>query len=291
MPNSSALARASDIAPVDPPVITPPVDPGRAAMLVEFGVKRHARVVLARLRATGRKTGRAALRRRGNGAPLRSVYGVDLVANFGDKTFRYCLYGTYGNYFSDFLKRQRQPFTFLDIGANQGLYSLIAGTNPACTQVLSFEPVGRTHALLGANLAVNGLSGKARAINAGVSDRGGTAEICVKPGHSGVSSLDRPGSDGFGATETITLVSGSDIAGMVGGTEPVIVKIDVEGHEATVVKALAASPLIDRVAAVFYEMDERWADAAAVEATLRAAGFTRFRKHGLGRHYDVMALR
>lgn len=229
--------------------------------------------------------------RRGDRVPLRSVYGVDLVANFADKTFRYCLYGTYGRYFSDFLSAQERTFAFLDIGANQGLYSLIAGSNPASTQVIAFEPVAKTYALLMANIAANGLAGKVRAVNAGVSDRGGHADIAIKPGHSGVASLDRPGAEGFGGTERVALLCADDIAAMVPGTEPIIVKIDVEGHESAVVKSLAQSPLIDRVAAIFYELDERWADQDAVRQALESAGFTQFHKHGLGRHYDVMALR
>ena len=46
-----------------------------------------------------------------------------------------------------------------------------------------------------------------------------------------------------------------------------------------------------RVAAIFYEVDDRWASAGEIERLLRAAGFTRFVKYGRGHHYDVLASR
>ena len=73
------------------------------------------------------------------------------------------------------------------------------------------------------------------------------------------------------------------------GTAPLIVKIDVEGHEETVIEALMASAHRARIAAIFYEIDERWVDAPAIEARLRAACFARFIRFGVGRHYDILA--
>ena len=52
-----------------------------------------------------------------------------------------------------------------------------------------------------------------------------------------------------------------------------VVKIDVEGHEEAVVEALMASAHRDRIAAIFYEVDERWTDGAAIARRLGSAGF------------------
>lgn len=272
------------------PVYLLPLE-GRLALWLEFGLRRHGRVAMARLKASARRCGRAIRRRRDDLAPVRSAYGIDLIPNFADKTFRYCLYGTYGRFFADFLRGQDTPFAFLDIGANQGLYSLIAAANPACMQVTAFEPVASTYALLQRNLIANGHHARVRAVNAGVSNRSGPASIAIKPGHSGVATLSRPDAATFGMMESVTLMDGHELAAILPGNEPIIVKIDVEGHETEVIAELVASPLIGRVTAVFYEMDERWADAAAVRELLASVGFTRLRKHGVGRHYDVMAMR
>ena len=92
---------------------------------------------------------------RGDG-PVRSAYGVLMVPNWQDTTFRYCIFGTYGSDLSDLLLGQREEFVFVDIGANQGLYSLIAAQNPKCRQIIAFEPVPVTHARLAANVGLNG---------------------------------------------------------------------------------------------------------------------------------------
>ena len=59
----------------------------------------------------------------------KSAYGVKLHSKWGDATFNLCLSGTYGYFFSDFLNNIEKPYSFLDIGANQGIYSLVASKN------------------------------------------------------------------------------------------------------------------------------------------------------------------
>jgi len=44
-----------------------------------------------------------------------------------------------------------------------------------------------------------------------------------------------------------------------------------------------------RIAAIYHEVDERWIDAVATAARLRAAGFKRVTRFGIGRHYDILA--
>src|SRR6476661_2982883 len=58
-----------------------------------------------------------------------SVYGPLLQNRWHDATFRFCISGMYGTYFSDFLRKIPYPYSFVDIGANIGLYSLIAAAN------------------------------------------------------------------------------------------------------------------------------------------------------------------
>ena len=59
----------------------------------------------------------------------KSAYGVKLHSKWGDATFNLCLSGTYGYFFSDFLNNIEKPTNFVDIGANQGIYTLIASKN------------------------------------------------------------------------------------------------------------------------------------------------------------------
>src|SRR3546814_17369148 len=86
-----------------------------------------------------------------------SDLGVKLRANWRDRTFQYCRAATYGRDLSGFLAAQDSPFAFVDIGANKGLYSLLAARNPQCARVIAFEPGAATFALLRDNISLNGL--------------------------------------------------------------------------------------------------------------------------------------
>ena len=65
----------------------------------------------------------------------------------------------------DLLAAIDKPFAFIDIGANQGLFSLVAARNPNCQKIVALEPVPTTYAKLQANLALNGLDDRADAIS------------------------------------------------------------------------------------------------------------------------------
>ncbi|VVS98672.1 conserved hypothetical protein [Erythrobacter sp. EC-HK427] len=255
----------------------------------EFAVLRNLRVV----RAKAQGVAMHALAQRGllKSRARTSVYGVKLAANYGDKTFRYCLYGTYGTHLSRVLEAQDTPFVFVDIGANQGLFSAIAATNPACEAIIAFEPVPATHALLSENLALNGANGRATPLMAALSDNEGELTIGYQPGHSGVASLTAQRRDTLDSRLTIRTVTVAALDAVLPPDLPIIVKIDVEGHEETVIAQLLQSAHADRIEAVFYEADERWSDAAAMRDKLAAAGFGSFTKLGIRRHYDMLAQR
>ena len=214
----------------------------------------------------------------------RTAYGVLMRSNWGDFTFELCYHGSYGRTLSDLLTAQRTPFIFLDIGANQGLYSLIAAANPQCAQVYSFEPVAATLTILRDNIQLNHHAGRVTVFPFGISDRDEELLISIKPGHSGVASLHHAvGAD----SERIRVRTMANVASEIVPRElPLIVKIDVEGHERTVLRELANSVLLERVSAVYYEVDEEW--CAPGELSCLLPGFA-FLKVGNGRHYDVLA--
>jgi FkbM family methyltransferase len=222
---------------------------------------------------------------------VRSAYGVLMVPNWQDTTFRYCIFGTYGRDLSDLLLGYAEDFVFVDIGANQGLYSLIAARSPKCRQVIAFEPVPSTHARLAANVALNGGAARTALHLLAISDSAGEVTINVSAEHTGTATLaGRDGSSGSGGV-TIETIDAPLLDPLLAGDLPMFVKIDVEGLEAVVIAELAKTESFARVAAIFYEVDDRWASAGEIEALLRASGFTRFVKYGRGHHYDVLASR
>lgn len=255
------------------------VAPSRIGAFFDYGVKK-----------TLHKWGARAASSFARGGPdvVTSRYGVRMRANWGDRTFQYCRYATYGHVLSDYLAAQDAAFVFVDIGANQGLYSLLAARNPHCTSAIAFEPVAATFALLRDNIALNGAGAVIKPVHAAVSLHSGMATIATDAAHSGTASL-RGAEPASGEDIRILGIGGVDA--LLAGTVKLVVKIDVEGHEETVIEALMASEHRDRISATFYEVDTRWTDGPAIEARLRAAGFTRFARFGIGRHYDILAER
>ncbi|WP_421699640.1 FkbM family methyltransferase [Ancylobacter sp.] len=221
---------------------------------------------------------------------VRSFYGVFLTENSNDVTFRFCVDGAYGKFYSNYLQKIDCPFIFIDIGANQGLYFLIAAQNPYCERAISLEPVNETFGFLTANIRANGLAGMIVALNCGLSSEKARVNIRLKPGHSGAASLHNT----FAGTEAVEEIQISTAAVLepylVPGL-PLVVKIDTEGHEHVVIAELARSRFADRVMSVFYEVDVAWADPENLEAGLRAMGFDHFHPTRGGTHYDVMATR
>ena len=222
---------------------------------------------------------------------VRTRYGVTMRANWQDATFRMCYAGSYGTVLSEMIAQRRDDFLFLDIGANQGLYSLLAARNPNCRQAYAFEPVEQTYKLLLDNIAANGFQTSITPVHAAVSASTGSATITLRTAHSGAASLENTSVTQGGTVETIRTLDISGVDSLLRPQGAILVKIDVEGHEAVVVDQLTQSLHQQRIAAIFYEINEGWNDPAAIEATLRRSGFSRFVRHGTGTHYDVLALR
>lgn len=261
-------------------------EPDAGAMARDFMLWRHLRVV----RARSMRHLRGALSSKSR--PVQSVYGVKMWSNWSDKTFAYCHYGTYGNYLADLLASIREPFVFLDIGANQGLFSLIAGQNPACQKIVALEPVPDTHARLAANLELNGLADRSEALNFGLSSASETHTITLSKAHSGMATLEAHADKMAGEHSQIMvrLETMKTLAPHLPEGLPIFVKIDVEGHEEVVIRQLMASACKDRIIGLFYEQDDRWSDNSSITAALNANGFHQKQIYGRGRHYDVLAV-
>ena len=120
---------------------------------------------------------------------IRSRQGVWLKKNWFDATFNFCYRGSYPTLLPDYLASQATPFVFIDIGANQGFYSLLAVRSDLCIHAFAFEPAGKTHALLAENIRANSCSGRITAFRVAVSDQAGDRALAIKPGHSGAATL------------------------------------------------------------------------------------------------------
>jgi FkbM family methyltransferase len=74
--------------------------------------------------------------------------------------------------------------TFVDVGANYGYYSILAGLWSPALRVVSFEPVPEIYEALNRNISLNGLQTRVAAFNLALSDRSGKATFFLPPSAS-----------------------------------------------------------------------------------------------------------
>lgn len=160
----------------------------------------------------------------------------------------------------------------VDVGANVGNHALFFAAHFA--EVLAFEPHPRTHALLALNAS---LRSNVRCFPFALSDRVGTAMLATPPGNAGMASIETAdgAADSRGAVE-VPLRRLDDLAELA-GRRVALLKIDVEGHEAAVIRGAQAVLRRDRPAVVFEQLADDIEDGSspALDA-LRGCGYSRF---------------
>ncbi|PCH80176.1 MAG: hypothetical protein COB90_09380 [Hyphomicrobiales bacterium] len=120
---------------------------------------------------------------------------------------------------------------FLDIGANFGLYTLIA-SQYKIDEMHAFEPNSSAYNQLCGNLFLNNLSGRVQPWKYAVSDKKGTTTLYIDPSATEVSTLspenmpDRWEYSNKTSCKTTTIDLELDIK-----NKAIFAKIDVEGHE------------------------------------------------------------
>ncbi len=223
---------------------------------------------------------------------VKSAYGIKLKANYDDSTFKFYVEGTYGHFYSSLLQNFDRDFHFIDVGANQGLYSILAAKNTRCQSVFAFEPVHSTAEICEENFALNRVADKIKLIRKAIDTRNGIAEISISANHSGKATISRQDSQIFDDSENITVVNHEGLDELVQVDDlPILVKIDVEGHEDIVLGELFQTKICHQIQQVFYECNETWIEADAIRRSLERRGFELKKVGAHPIHYDVLATR
>jgi FkbM family methyltransferase len=177
---------------------------------------------------------------------------------------------------------------FIDIGANIGIYSLVAATSRSSVSVVAFEPDPASADLLRENIRLNSVD--VRVIEAAISSTAGFAVLHVPHGHSGMASLRSRGLKQVDEVNVRT-VAVDELDGAIavesGSAIDVVIKIDVEGHEFEVLKTLSLWKAWQSVSAIWVEFSPL-TDVGSCEQLLLAAGFLRVLYVGTTEHSDVL---
>lgn len=141
---------------------------------------------------------------------------------------------------------------FFDIGANIGIFSLIAGYQ-SDVEIFAFEPHPFTFDLLRENINSNNLENRIRSFPLAFSDYDGQAFFTNNPGSSTNKIED---SNGSNLDIKVDVITGDSFC-LRHGIIPDVIKIDVEGHENLVLRGF--KNVIENVQVIIVEctrMDE-----------------------------------
>jgi len=128
--------------------------------------------------------------------------------------------------------------TFLEIGANFGVYALPAVTSFGFARAVAYEPDPASFRLLAENIARNGLHGKVTAYNAALSAAPGDVTLRLGSFNAGDNRIVLPGADPGGTTVQVPARTFDDEVanGRIPLSELGLVWLDVQGHEAEVLE-------------------------------------------------------
>lgn len=219
------------------------------------------------------------LRASGNRFRRLPVAALDMYVDVTDGTGRlhYFYDEVYEPEMSQAIRRLlRAGDVFLDVGANIGYFSVLAGHIVGDTgHVVAFEPHPGARATLGAAIAVNGLSTVVEIVEAALGNTAGTVQFFLA-GDSVLSTTDparSPAREHFTFDRSIDVRQLTLDAWLAERPELApgirVIKIDVEGTEADVVQGMRATLAACPDAAILLETEA----GSVADRFLRAEGY------------------
>lgn len=173
---------------------------------------------------------------------------------------------------------------FVDVGSNLGSYTILAA-RVAGSNCLSFEPVPRAFGGLKENVLLNGIESSVDVRNIALGSESGEIRFSTTS-----DTTNHVIAEGEVRSDAITVeISTVDLE--TGGSNPVLIKIDVEGYEYSVLRGAEYTLGSPSLKALIVEVggNERYGDfSRGVFSVLRESGFLPYRYDPYGRRlYEV----
>ncbi len=167
--------------------------------------------------------------------PLRSRYGVRLYSDGKDLTNLFSLVGEYDDVYAVVMSLRPQ-MAFIDIGANAGVFSMIAGQRIGAEGVIvAFEPCRAVFEKLIANASLNRLR-NFFPFMAAIGSSTGVERFTTNEHHTGAGHLNARGE------ERVVQLGGPMLTRLLAdiiADRKTMIKIDVEGAELDVLRSIA----------------------------------------------------
>lgn len=169
-----------------------------------------------------------------------------------------------------FLHFLRKDDFFVDVGANVGAYTILAGAAIGADGI-AFEPIPSTYGCLEENIRLNNVQDSVLPLNKGVGERADTLRFTSKSGPMNHALRHGESVDDSIMVDVVTLDSA------LIGKKPTMLKIDVEGLEMAVLQGGLETLKKDSLKAMIIEMNGRNAgyhfDETDMFALLSKQGF------------------
>lgn len=190
-----------------------------------------------------------------NGLFVTTAYGVSIKSNFRDTTWSLAYNGYSSKLVSDAVLHLPAGSCFIDIGANLGIFTLLAAkTLGHDGVVISFEPNRIVYGDLIANLNHNNIDCSNVVFNQGVTDNFLHAQLSIEEGHSGKAHINLE--PGIGPKSLFTPLSSLAFLPDIIGKRHITIKIDVEGAEYGVLKSIFTDLPIGQIEKIIVEIDD-----------------------------------
>ncbi|AWN48789.1 FkbM family methyltransferase [Methylobacterium terrae] len=164
---------------------------------------------------------------------------------------------------------------FIDVGANTGIYSVMASVFAPDRKVVAFEPLPSVLSILRKNLAINNLQDRVTIHEVALSDRNGVASLHLPDPHHGLVETSASLESEFKQAHSIIDVpvkrfDDMNISDFIG-----VIKADIEGHEYAFLNGARETIMRDRPI-IFAEVVGP-ARRGPMNALLRNIGYMDFR--------------
>ena len=192
------------------------------------------------------------------------IFGSRFELDISDLIQRYVYFGTFERddtrTIAEFL---RSGMTFVDVGANMGYYTALAGSRVGPEgRVFAIEPDARAFAQLTSLIATNHLN--ARAFNFGLGEENGVEPLYPSPADNNTPTM--VAHDGLTPTAEVRIRKLDDCLDEWEVERVDLLKIDVEGWEPRVFKGASRSLASGRIRAIQCEFNDEWLRAVSSSA-------------------------
>lgn len=160
---------------------------------------------------------------------------------------------------------------FYDVGANVGVYSLIAASICSDARVVAIEPAPANYEALCRNLALNGATHAVIPLPVGLMEATHLGALEIADPASGAAEHVLDGAGTSALRVAVLAYSLDDLVEAFGLPSPTLLKIDVDGGEDAVLAGATATLRDPRLRSLIVEIDERKTEP--VLAFLGRSGF------------------